>query len=154
MGICRCNEAGTRQGQPTQGCTGLPGEQSCPAGCKGVHNLQVEAGGHTCLNSSLMSSLWGSNSSRMRSHLAANHPQTSMKLYDRSMRCFSPAAPPRRPLPALADKQQLMQLLGCTLCCLCISKLSWQLEHLQIRLLHHAGCWGVACRTVLGSSLA
>ena len=34
----------------------------------------------TCLNSSLMSSLWGSNKSKMRSHLAANQPQTSMKL--------------------------------------------------------------------------
>ena len=34
----------------------------------------------TCLNSSLMSSLWGSNKSKMRSHLAANQPQTSTKL--------------------------------------------------------------------------
>ena len=34
----------------------------------------------TCLNSSLISSLWGSNKSKMRSHLAANQPQTSMKL--------------------------------------------------------------------------
>ena len=48
----------------------------------------------TDLNSSLMSSLCGSNSSRMTSDLAANHSQTWTKEYPRSMRCFSPESTP------------------------------------------------------------
>mmetsp|Transcript_40450 Transcript_40450/g.100031 ORF Transcript_40450/g.100031 Transcript_40450/m.100031 type:complete len:348 (-) Transcript_40450:161-1204(-) len=48
----------------------------------------------TLLNSSLMSSLCGSNSSRMTSERAANHSHTCTKLYPRSMRCFSPLSTP------------------------------------------------------------
>ena len=44
-----------------------------------------DCGRLTCFISSLMSSLAGSNSSRMRSQRAANHPQTSMKSYVRCM---------------------------------------------------------------------
>ena len=47
------------------------------AQCKKMHLSSRKV---TCFISSLMSSLWGSKSSRMRSHLAANQPQTSRKL--------------------------------------------------------------------------
>lgn len=45
--------------------------------------MATEGKMHTSFISSLMSSLAGSNSSRMRSQRAANQPHTSMKLYVR-----------------------------------------------------------------------
>lgn len=48
----------------------------------------------TLLNSSLTSSLWGSNKSRMRSHFAANHDVTPVKSYALCVRCFSPDRTP------------------------------------------------------------
>mmetsp|Transcript_7798 Transcript_7798/g.18594 ORF Transcript_7798/g.18594 Transcript_7798/m.18594 type:complete len:366 (+) Transcript_7798:425-1522(+) len=46
------------------------------------------------LNSSLMSSLCASNSSSMRSARSANQRHTSLKSYERPMRCFSPLSTP------------------------------------------------------------
>mmetsp|Transcript_93546 Transcript_93546/g.227269 ORF Transcript_93546/g.227269 Transcript_93546/m.227269 type:complete len:260 (-) Transcript_93546:276-1055(-) len=46
------------------------------------------------LNSSEMSSLWASKSSRIISARSANHCTTSTKSYDRPMRCFSPDSTP------------------------------------------------------------
>mmetsp|Transcript_7474 Transcript_7474/g.28091 ORF Transcript_7474/g.28091 Transcript_7474/m.28091 type:complete len:279 (+) Transcript_7474:302-1138(+) len=48
----------------------------------------------TVLNSSEISSLYGSNSRRITSERAANHSQTCSKLYPRLMRCFSPESTP------------------------------------------------------------
>mmetsp|Transcript_12780 Transcript_12780/g.44396 ORF Transcript_12780/g.44396 Transcript_12780/m.44396 type:complete len:267 (+) Transcript_12780:704-1504(+) len=48
----------------------------------------------TLRNSSEISSLCGSKSSRMRSDLCANHSHTLVKSYVRSMRCFSPDSTP------------------------------------------------------------
>mmetsp|Transcript_3533 Transcript_3533/g.12037 ORF Transcript_3533/g.12037 Transcript_3533/m.12037 type:complete len:206 (+) Transcript_3533:341-958(+) len=48
----------------------------------------------TALNSSEMSSLCGSNSSKMTSDLDANHSQTFTNEYPRSIRCFSPDSTP------------------------------------------------------------
>ncbi len=48
----------------------------------------------TLRNSSDMSSLFGSNNSRIRSHRLANQPQTCLKSYPRCIRCFSPDSTP------------------------------------------------------------
>ena len=58
-------------------------QQASMTVCK--HLTGCECGRLTCFISSLMSSFAGSNSSRMRSQRAANHPQTSMKSYVRCM---------------------------------------------------------------------